>query len=54
MSAVDILIAVIGLAERSKPAGCLAAVGRMHVVVLDGSENEGDWVGLARDKLLIG
>lgn len=54
MSAVDILIAVIGLAERSKPGGCLAAVGRMHAVVLDGSENEGDWVGLARDKLLIG
>nr|WP_247523019.1 hypothetical protein [Bradyrhizobium sp. 145] len=53
MSAVDIFIAIIRLAERSKPGGCLAALGRMHAVVLVGSENERDLVGLAQDKLLI-
>lgn len=54
MPTVDIFIPVMGLAERSKPGGCLAAVGRMHAVVLVGSENERDRVGLAQDKLLTG
>lgn len=43
-----------GAGERSKPGGCLAAVGRMHAIVLVGSENERDRVGLAQDKLLTG
>lgn len=54
MPAVDIFIAVMGLAERRKPGGCLAAVGRMHAIVLVGSENERDRVGLAQDTLLTG
>lgn len=54
MPAVDIFIAVMGLAERRKPGGCLAAVGQMHAIVLVGSENERDRVGLAQDTLLTG